>query len=87
MPDLQSRPFRPAPDKCCERCVFGRGDHAHWCKRSAVSIVVDADGNIFETRSIYIPVTGTRGTIRYMNGVALREGLDVLPLGISRTGV
>lgn len=31
MADLQSRPFRPDPQKCCERCCFGRGSHAAWC--------------------------------------------------------
>lgn len=34
MSDITSRPFKPSPDKCCERCVFGRGEHADWCKRS-----------------------------------------------------
>lgn len=29
MSDLQSRPYRP--EKCCEACVFGRGEHAEWC--------------------------------------------------------
>lgn len=30
MGDLQSRPFKPDPSKCCEGCVFG-GTHAEWC--------------------------------------------------------
>jgi hypothetical protein len=32
MPDaeLMSRPYQPG-EKCCERCVFGRGEHAEWC--------------------------------------------------------
>jgi hypothetical protein len=31
MSDLTSRPFRPSPEKCCEACVFGKGEHADWC--------------------------------------------------------
>jgi hypothetical protein len=27
--NITSRPFHP--DQCCERCVFGRGEHAGWC--------------------------------------------------------
>ena len=30
MSDLMSRPYKPGA-KCCERCVFGRGEHAEWC--------------------------------------------------------
>jgi len=26
---LQSMPYRPA--QCCEKCVFGSGEHAEWC--------------------------------------------------------
>lgn len=28
---LQSRPYKPETEKCCERCVFGTGAHASWC--------------------------------------------------------
>jgi hypothetical protein len=31
MTDLNSRPFHPDPEKCCEACVFGTGLHAPWC--------------------------------------------------------
>jgi hypothetical protein len=31
MTDLNSRPFRPDPQQCCDRCVFGGGQHADWC--------------------------------------------------------
>ena len=31
MPDLTSRPYHPDPKECCERCVFGCGQHAEWC--------------------------------------------------------
>ena len=31
-PDFSSRRYQPSADKCCERCVFGRGEHAEWCK-------------------------------------------------------
>jgi hypothetical protein len=30
--DLVSRPYNPDPDHCCERCVFGTGQHAEWCE-------------------------------------------------------
>jgi hypothetical protein len=29
---ITSRPF--APKMACERCVFGRGEHAEWCDRN-----------------------------------------------------
>jgi hypothetical protein len=32
MPDIQSRPYKPNPDVCCERCVFTTGEHAPWCQ-------------------------------------------------------
>ena len=31
-PDFKSRRYQPDPAQCCERCVFGRGEHAEWCK-------------------------------------------------------
>lgn len=31
MSDLQSRPFHPDPEKCCEACVFGGAAHAQFC--------------------------------------------------------
>ena len=27
----RSNPYRPDPAYCCERCIFGRGEHSHWC--------------------------------------------------------
>ena len=30
-PDFSSRRYQPDKEKCCERCVFGRGEHAEWC--------------------------------------------------------
>lgn len=32
MADLMSRPYKPDPAACCEACVFGRGEHAEWCR-------------------------------------------------------
>ena len=31
MADITSRPYQPDSGKCCEACVFGRGEHAAWC--------------------------------------------------------
>lgn len=28
---LQSRTYKPNPDKACERCCFGTGQHAPFC--------------------------------------------------------
>ena len=25
----------PNPGQCCERCVFGSGEHSAWCQRAA----------------------------------------------------
>jgi hypothetical protein len=27
----RSNPYHPDPEKCCEACVFGSGEHARWC--------------------------------------------------------
>lgn len=32
MSDLISRPYLPAPDKCCQACCFNQGDHEDWCE-------------------------------------------------------
>lgn len=37
MPDLTSRPYKPDPEKCCERCAFGRGNHAIWCAETQLN--------------------------------------------------
>jgi len=29
--EIVSRVYQPSADKCCERCVFGTGEHAAWC--------------------------------------------------------
>lgn len=29
----RSNPYRPDPEKCCEACVFGRGQHSDWCPK------------------------------------------------------
>ena len=31
MAEIQSKPYQPNPDLCCEACVFKRGQHATWC--------------------------------------------------------
>lgn len=36
MSELNSLPYRPTTAKCCDACVFGRGQHAIWC-----SVVLD----------------------------------------------
>ena len=44
MGDVTSRPFRPDPARCCERCVFNTGDHAAWCpvnKNSAMLAMIE----------------------------------------------
>jgi hypothetical protein len=32
MEKLQSRPYQPDPKMACEKCVFGHGSHAAWCR-------------------------------------------------------
>jgi hypothetical protein len=29
---IQSRPYQPNPEKCCEACCFGGDDHSPWCE-------------------------------------------------------
>ena len=38
---LQSRPYAPSPEKCCNRCVFGRGPHAPWCESDHIAKGLD----------------------------------------------
>jgi len=41
--DITSRPyFTGEPDKCCDACVFGRGDHAAYCAQAA-AVFLEAD--------------------------------------------
>lgn len=36
MADIHSNPYRPDPEQCCERCVFGTGEHADWCEEDSL---------------------------------------------------
>ena len=29
--EIVSRVYQPDAARCCERCVFGTGEHAAWC--------------------------------------------------------
>jgi|GEM_PF-2224506 len=45
---IVSRVYKLNPDVCCERCVFGRGEHAEWCwpcPTCQSRIVLDSKGN------------------------------------------
>lgn len=41
MSDLQSRPFRPNPEQCCEACVFGSGVHEPWCPQETCRLYLE----------------------------------------------
>lgn len=30
--DIVSRPYDVNPEKACEACIFGRGEHTPWCE-------------------------------------------------------
>lgn len=34
MADIQSRPYLPDAEMCCEACVFLHGLHAPWCDKN-----------------------------------------------------
>lgn len=36
---LYSRPYKPDPEKACEACIFGAGEHAEWCPVSEFRVV------------------------------------------------
>jgi hypothetical protein len=44
--DLVSRVYQPDPEKCCERCAFGRGPHAGFCPASNDAAFEDADARL-----------------------------------------
>ena len=47
---ITSRPFHP--DKCCERCVFGSGEHAEWCRAGIIPFsgtIITRCHTLFET--------------------------------------
>ncbi len=33
----RSNPYKPNPEKCCEACIFGSGEHVDWCERSPLT--------------------------------------------------
>jgi hypothetical protein len=35
----RSNPYRPASASCCEKCVFGTGEHPWWCAESWVDLL------------------------------------------------
>lgn len=37
----RSNPYRPDPAQCCEACVFGKGQHAFWCKEDPWMVYID----------------------------------------------
>jgi hypothetical protein len=43
MNDLQSKPYRPDAQQCCEACAFGAPRHARWCPVQRINDLV-ADG-------------------------------------------
>jgi hypothetical protein len=38
-----SNPYRPDAAKCCEACVFGRGEHETWCDQAKVASIFHHD--------------------------------------------
>lgn len=30
--------YKPTPGWCCERCVFGRGEHSSWCDSASAKL-------------------------------------------------
>ncbi|MEN6537694.1 MAG: hypothetical protein ABFD89_28840 [Bryobacteraceae bacterium] len=54
MSDIVSRRYRPNPDKCCEACCFGQGEHADWCKFAALD-AEDASSRV-EDGMLYVQV-------------------------------
>ncbi len=41
----RSNPYHPNPEKCCEACIFGSGEHAPFCP-AILPIANDYDGTI-----------------------------------------
>lgn len=35
--------YRPDPEYCCEACVFGRGEHAIWCRAQCACRAAETD--------------------------------------------
>ena len=40
---IQSLQYDPNPALCCERCIFGTGEHAGWCEMTAMATPEQAD--------------------------------------------
>ena len=55
----------PAKVTCCEKCVYGRGEHAPWCEATPKS-PFDAD-KFFAALHIGLKTYGPKMT-RYLNG-------------------
>jgi hypothetical protein len=42
---IQSRPYKPDSNKCCQACAFGTGKHAEFCESKALTkLLADAMG-------------------------------------------
>ena len=52
MSDLTSRRYQPDPEKCCEACVFGSGEHAAYCEVSAMDRLVGLMAGLVELRRL-----------------------------------
>lgn len=63
--DLKSRLYRPDPAQCCEKCVFGCGTHAPFCRVEetlALEYSFDADAYTAAINgAIYYALFGHRG--------------------------
>jgi hypothetical protein len=31
--EIRSGQYKPSEEWCCEKCVFGTGDHEYWCQQ------------------------------------------------------
>jgi hypothetical protein len=45
---ITSRPYKPDSAKCCERCVFGSGEHAEWCEKLRAEVILLRVGKILD---------------------------------------
>lgn len=50
MAEIQSRPFKPDAEMCCEACVFGRGEHAEFCTNPEVLYARTIDEQMAKVR-------------------------------------
>jgi len=54
----RSNPYKPDPEKCCEACVFDRGEHAPYCRLNWKRVFAETEREIREFQQATLATYG-----------------------------